>query len=43
MFSLQASQHFHCFRIYRETLSRFSLRRYTTTSPVTISGKAWPL
>ncbi|MEQ0607509.1 hypothetical protein ABLN72_04725 [Mycobacterium tuberculosis] len=21
---LQASQHFHCFRIYRETLSRFS-------------------
>ncbi|MEQ0607209.1 hypothetical protein ABLN72_02865 [Mycobacterium tuberculosis] len=24
MFNLQASQHFHCFRIYRETLSRFS-------------------
>ncbi|MEQ0607855.1 hypothetical protein ABLN72_06775 [Mycobacterium tuberculosis] len=22
MFNLQASQHFHCFRIYRETLSR---------------------
>ncbi|MEQ0606977.1 hypothetical protein ABLN72_01525, partial [Mycobacterium tuberculosis] len=24
VFNLQASQHFHCFRIYRETLSRFS-------------------
>ncbi|MEQ0607200.1 hypothetical protein ABLN72_02815, partial [Mycobacterium tuberculosis] len=24
VFGLQASQHFHCFRIYRETLSRFS-------------------
>ncbi|MEQ0609652.1 hypothetical protein ABLN72_17490, partial [Mycobacterium tuberculosis] len=27
VFNLQASQHFHCFRIYRETLSRFSLPR----------------
>ncbi|MEQ0607887.1 hypothetical protein ABLN72_06980, partial [Mycobacterium tuberculosis] len=24
VFNLQASQHFHCFRIYRETLARFS-------------------
>ncbi|MEQ0609384.1 hypothetical protein ABLN72_15910, partial [Mycobacterium tuberculosis] len=29
VFSLQASQHFHCFRIYRETLSRFSCAHFT--------------
>ncbi|MEQ0609488.1 hypothetical protein ABLN72_16535 [Mycobacterium tuberculosis] len=28
MFNLQTSQHFHCFRIYRETLSRFSCAAY---------------
>ncbi|MEQ0607479.1 hypothetical protein ABLN72_04535, partial [Mycobacterium tuberculosis] len=36
---LQASQHFHCFRIYRETLSRFSCRRVTGNPHAQSSSK----
>ncbi|MEQ0609145.1 hypothetical protein ABLN72_14560, partial [Mycobacterium tuberculosis] len=33
-FNLQASQHFHCFRIYRATLSRFSCAASPSPGPV---------
>ncbi|MEQ0608576.1 hypothetical protein ABLN72_11105, partial [Mycobacterium tuberculosis] len=39
VFNLQASQHFHCFRIYRETLSRFSCARFNVELDVVVEGE----